>query len=63
MSFKKIVILISSVLVSLYALFSYGFLELGSVVHPDMKINFKNNKFGIYLHVFFSLVALGVGPF
>ncbi len=46
-----------------YAAFAYGFLPLGSLVHPDMKANFLEHAFGIYTHVFASIVALVLGPF
>ncbi|PPJ43922.1 MULTISPECIES: DUF2306 domain-containing protein [unclassified Pseudoxanthomonas] len=46
-----------------YAVFAYGFMPLGSLVHPDMKINFLAHKMGIYTHVFASLVALSLSPF
>lgn len=46
-----------------YVVFSYGTLPLGSVVHPDMKAVFVDNKLGIYAHVFASIAALLLGPF
>ncbi len=46
-----------------YAVFAYGFLRLGSLVHPDMKANFLEHSSGIYAHVFASIVALALGPF
>ena len=46
-----------------YAVFAYGFLPLGSLVHPDMKANFLAHSNGIYTHVFASIVALTLGPF
>jgi uncharacterized membrane protein len=46
-----------------YAIFAYGFMPLGSMVHPDMKLNFLTHKVGIYTHVFASLVALSLCPF
>lgn len=46
-----------------YAIFGYGFMPLGSLVHPDMKINFAIHPIGIYTHVFASLVALSLAPF
>ena len=45
-----------------YAVFAYAFLPLGSLVHPDMKLNFLAHKAGIYTHVFASVVALTLGP-
>lgn len=46
-----------------YAVFAYGFLPLGSLVHFDMKANFLAHSTGIYAHVFASIVALTLGPF
>jgi len=46
-----------------YAAFAYGFLPLGSLAHPDMKINFMSHSIGIYTHVFASILALVLGPF
>jgi len=46
-----------------YAVFAYGFMPLGALVHPDMKINFLIHPVGIYAHVFASLVALSLAPF
>lgn len=52
-----------SVGVAAYAAFAYGFLPLGSLVHPDMKTNFVAHAVGIYTHIFGSIVALVLGPF
>lgn len=46
-----------------YAIAVYGFLPLGSVVHPDMRATFETYRTGIYAHVFASFVALALGPF
>ena len=46
-----------------YAAFAYGILPLGSLVHPDMKVNFLAHATGIYIHVFAAIVALVLGPF
>ncbi len=46
-----------------YAAFVYGFLPLGSLVHPDMKESFLAHPYGIYIHAFASLIALAIGPF
>ena len=48
--------------VAAYAVFAYGFMPLGSLLHPDMKASFLTHKFGIYAHVFASVVALSIGP-
>ena len=45
-----------------YAIFAYGFMPLGSLVHPEMKITFLANKAGIYTHIFASVTALALGP-
>ena len=58
----KSLIIISSAFIGLYAFIAYGFLELGSVVHPMMKENFKVHSLGIYFHIFPSLIALVLGP-
>ena len=49
--------------VSGYAAFVYGFLPLGSGVHPDMRAVFQSKPLGIYAHVFGSIFALALGPF
>lgn len=49
--------------VAVYAVVAYGFMPLGSLVHPDMKLNFLAHDAGIYTHVFASLVALSLSPF
>lgn len=46
-----------------YAVFAYGFMPLGALVHPDIKLSFLAHKAGIYTHVFASLVALSLAPF
>ena len=48
--------------VSAYAIFAYAFMPLGSLVHPDMKLNFLAHRAGIYTHVFAAVVALSFGP-
>lgn len=49
--------------VALYAAVAYGFFPLGLLVLPEMKATFQAHAVGIYLHVFASIVALGLGPF
>ena len=49
--------------VAAYAVFGYGFMPLGALVHPDMKPNFLAHEVGIYTHVFASVVAMSLGPF
>jgi uncharacterized membrane protein len=46
-----------------YAVFGYGVMPLGSLVHPDMKADFVAHPLGVYLHVFSAAVALLLGPF
>lgn len=46
-----------------YAVFAYGFLPLGSLLHPDMKASFLAHRTGIYAHIFASAIALALGPF
>ena len=46
-----------------YALAVYGFLPLGSVVHPAMRATFEAHRVAILLHVFASVAALALGPF
>ena len=46
-----------------YAAVAYGFLPLGSMVHPDMQASFRAHPVGIYSHVFASIAALTLGPF
>ncbi|MCV2367718.1 DUF2306 domain-containing protein [Roseateles oligotrophus] len=46
-----------------YAVFAYGLMPLGSLVHPAMKLNYQTHPLGIYTHVFASLVALMLSPF
>lgn len=49
--------------VAAYAVFAYGFLPLGSLIHPDMRLNFLAHQAGIYTHVFASVIALALAPF
>lgn len=46
-----------------YAVVVYGFLPLGSVLHPDMRATYEAHRVGIYAHVFGAAVALTLGPF
>ena len=45
-----------------YAVIVYGFMPLGSLVHPDMRVVFDAHRFGIYAHIFGSMIALMIGP-
>lgn len=44
-----------------YSIFVYGFMPLGSVVHPDMRANFQAHSSIVYVHIFASSVALLCG--
>ena len=46
-----------------YAVAVYGFLPLGSLVHPDMRATFEAHRLGILTHIFASVLALCLGPF
>ena len=52
-----------SISVAAYALVAYAVVPLGDLVHPDMKAAFRAHPFGIYAHIFCSLIALALGPF
>jgi uncharacterized membrane protein len=45
-----------------YAIGAYGFMSLGSLVHPDMRAVFESHRIGIYSHIFGSSLALAIGP-
>jgi uncharacterized membrane protein len=45
-----------------YAAFVYGFLPLGNLLHPDMKVTYNSHATGIYTHVFGAMFALLLGP-
>jgi uncharacterized membrane protein len=49
--------------VAAYAVVVYGFLPLGSILHPDMKASFVAHSVGIYAHIFAAAVAMTLGPF
>ncbi len=64
MRFASFVILVLlSLAVAAYAAGVYGFMPLGTLVHPDLRATFEAHPIGIYTHVFASLVALTLGPF
>ncbi len=48
---------------AIYAFIVYAFLDLGANVHPEMKKRFDAHKAGIYIHIFFAIVSLLIGPF
>ncbi len=58
-----ITLIILSLGVAAYAVFTYAFLPLGRTVHPDMRATFEAYRVGIYAHIFASVVALALGPF
>jgi hypothetical protein len=60
--FSTICLYLLALGVAAYAVFAYAYLPLGSLVHPDMKLNFAAHKLGIYVHIFASAVALSLGP-
>lgn len=60
---NKALLVVLSLGVAGYAAFTYGFLPLGSLVHPDMKASFTQHAAGVYTHIFASIVALVLGPF
>jgi len=45
-----------------YAAFVYGFLPLGNLLHPEMKVTYDAHAAGIYTHVFAAMFALLLGP-
>ena len=58
-----IVLIILSLAVTGYGVVVYGFMPLGSMVHPDMRVTFAAHSTGLYLHIFASMLALVLGPF
>lgn len=58
-----LVLAVASFGVAGYALIAYGFLPLGSLVHPEMRASFLAHQAGIYSHVFASIAAMALGPF
>ena len=52
-----------SIGIAAYAVFAYLLFPLGSLVIPEMQVNFEANSVGIYAHIFASAVALALGPF
>lgn len=57
-----IAVVVASVLVTGYALIAYSLFPAGATVHPDMRSTYATHSLGIYLHIFGSAVALGLGP-
>ncbi|AOE48776.1 DUF2306 domain-containing protein [Kangiella sediminilitoris] len=60
---NKVLLYLLAIGVAGYAVYVYGFLPLGSLVHPEMRANFEVQPIGIYSHIFASAVALTLGPF
>ena len=58
-----ITLFLLSIGVAGYAIFAYGFMPLGALVHPEMRANFNAHPIGIYAHVFGASVAMALGPF
>jgi hypothetical protein len=48
--------------VAAYAIVAYGYLPLGSTVHPAMRKAFEAHRGAVYAHVFASALALALGP-
>jgi len=57
-----VLLLLSSIGVACYALFAYGVLPLGNLVHPAMKATYNAHATAIYTHIFASALALALGP-
>lgn len=55
-------VVLLSVGVAGYALFTYGTQPLGAGVHPDMRAEFEARPGAIYAHIFGASVALILGP-
>jgi uncharacterized membrane protein len=58
----KALLLLLGLSVGAYAAYAYGFLPLGSVVHPESAANFRAHSLGISIHVFASIFAIVLGP-
>ena len=57
------IILGTSVAIVIYAIIGYTVLTPGRTVHPSMMATYAAYPWRILIHVFASLVALGIGPF
>jgi uncharacterized membrane protein len=60
---KKFSLYFLSISIALYAAIAYLFFPLGSLVHPAMRHVFEIHQVAICAHIFFSAVALLLGPF
>lgn len=58
----KALLVLLALSVGAYATYGYGFLPLGSLVHPESAANFRAHSVGISLHVFASIFAIVLGP-
>lgn len=56
------VLFLLSIAVVVYAVGVYGFLPLGALVHPEMRVAFEGERAAIYAHIFGAAVALALGP-
>lgn len=54
--------IVSTIVVALYAAIVYGFLPLGSHLHPQMTRNYNLNPVAVYIHVFGAAIALLLSP-
>ncbi|APV52418.1 hypothetical protein BWI17_12275 [Betaproteobacteria bacterium GR16-43] len=61
--FGFITLIFLSLAVAGYAIGVYGFLPLGSLVHPGMRDVFVAHPVSTYAHIFAASVALLLGPF
>ncbi len=57
------IILGTSVAIVIYAIIGYTVLTPGRTVHPSMMAAYAEHPWRILIHVFASLIALGIGPF
>jgi len=46
-----------------YAIFSYAILTPGTTVAPTMKATYEEHRVSILVHIFASAIALAIGPF
>ena len=62
MKFSKGLMVFLAFGVAAYAVVTYLFTPLGSVVDPAMKQAFEGHPVGIYTHIFAAALALALGP-
>lgn len=60
---KNFFLYLLSIGVAVYAAVAYLYFPLGSLVHPAMRQVFESHQLAIYAHIFFSAIALLIGPF